>query len=187
MLTILVDMDGVIANFNKAVLDVWNKENPERQLTIPNKFYWEEAYPDIPEAEFDKIFSKPGFYRDLEPIEGALEAINQMFDCGLEVFICTAPYRAISWSEKAEWVEFHLGKEWLRRLIMTKDKTLIFGTYLIDDKPEIKGLFTPMWEQVVFDAPYNREGAKMVSSFRLTDWALWPTILTHNANRHKRR
>ena len=40
-----------------------------------------------------------------------------------------------------EWVENHLGKDWINRLILTRDKTMINGDVLIDDKINITGIY----------------------------------------------
>lgn len=37
------------------------------------------------------------------------------------------------------WVEKHLGRDFLEQVILTRDKTLIAGDLLIDDKPDIQG------------------------------------------------
>ncbi len=37
------------------------------------------------------------------------------------------------------WVEKHLGYDFLEQVILTRDKTLIAGDILIDDKPDILG------------------------------------------------
>lgn len=37
------------------------------------------------------------------------------------------------------WVEKHLGYDFLEQVILTRDKTLISGDVLIDDKPDILG------------------------------------------------
>ena len=37
------------------------------------------------------------------------------------------------------WVEKHLGCDFLEQVILTRDKTLISGDILIDDKPDIQG------------------------------------------------
>ncbi len=49
-----------------------------------------------------------------------------------------------------------MGEDWLENTIVTRDKTLIHGDYLIDDKPKVGGLIKPKWEHIVFDQPYNR-------------------------------
>ncbi len=38
-----------------------------------------------------------------------------------------------------EWVQQHLGRGWVNRLVITKDKTIVTGDLLIDDRPKIKG------------------------------------------------
>lgn len=37
------------------------------------------------------------------------------------------------------WVEQHLGHDFLEQVILTRDKTVITGDLLIDDKPDILG------------------------------------------------
>lgn len=88
--------------------------------------------------------------------------------------ICTAPttrYRNCV-LEKHEWVEEHLGLEWVGRMVLTRDKTLVRGAVLIDDRPDISGAMTPEWQHVVFDAPYNRH----LPGPRMT-WATWREVL----------
>ena len=73
----------------------------------------------------DEIYTSPGFFRELRPIAGALDAVR----------ICTSPlnqYRNCV-PEKHEWVERHLGAEFVGRMIVTKDKTLVHGDVLVDE------------------------------------------------------
>lgn len=37
------------------------------------------------------------------------------------------------------WIEKHFGHDFLEKVILTRDKTLIAGDFLIDDKPDIQG------------------------------------------------
>ena len=41
-------------------------------------------------------------------------------------------------TEKYQWVEKYLGKSAVSQLMLTKDKTIVHGDILIDDKPMIK-------------------------------------------------
>lgn len=181
-LVILVDMDGVLCNFDGGWRRDWNKKYPDRQIIEePNDFYLEEAYRNYgTEEEITEIFSRAGFFYDLDPMPGALEAMKQMEKSGLNVFVCTAPMGPNTFHEKAEWVEHYLGKEWLKKLIVSKDKTVIHGNYLIDDKPSITGLYDePTWEQVVYDHPYNQH---LTNLHRIT-WENWPSLLIYDANK----
>jgi len=53
-----------------------------------------------------------------------------------ELFICTSPSskNLYSFSEKAQWIEQKLSKEWLKNTIMTKHKAMVKGDYIVDDK-----------------------------------------------------
>jgi len=73
-------------------------------------------------------------------------------------------------SEKAQWVEKHLGSYWLKKLIITKDKTVVYGNVLIDDKHPITGALKPMWDQIVYDQPYN---VIQFPDVKLFNWSHW--------------
>ena len=73
-----------------------------------------------------------------EPIEGAIDAFKDLAnDPRFDVYILsTAPWENIqAWTAKRVWVEKHIGKEANRRLILTHNKNLLQGDYLIDDRP----------------------------------------------------
>jgi len=56
-------------------------------------------------------------------------------------YILTAPStkNPMSYTEKRVWVEKHLGMEMVERLIISPNKSLLKGHYLIDDNIEGKG------------------------------------------------
>lgn len=113
-------------------------------------------------AIVDEIFNRPGFYRDLEPFEGAVEAYHKMVEAGHRVQFATSPWWSNSTclQDKSESILQHFGEEAQRSLILTGDKTALRGDFLFDDKPEITGHYTkegrtPEWQQILFDQPYN--------------------------------
>ena len=114
---VYIDMDGVLCDFEGAI-------------TRDNEVYPDIAYPQ----------SLEGFYRGLEPIKGAVQAMGALLkaEC-IEPYILTAPsvYNPLSYTEKRLWVEDHLDFEWVERLIISPDKSLLIGDILIDD--HIKG------------------------------------------------
>lgn len=77
---------------------------------------------------------KDGFFMELKPIEGSVEAIANIEQMGYDVRILTKPVynRANSYSEKAQWIETHF-PSLLQKINMTQDKTVFRGGYLVDD------------------------------------------------------
>ena len=102
-------MDDVLANFTSA--------------SIARKS------PDLPYPQ-----SKFGFFLGLKPIEGGLEAISTL-RTKYDVCILTRPsvLNPLCYTEKRVWVENHLGMEMVERLIISPNKALLKGDYLIDD------------------------------------------------------
>lgn len=78
--------------------------------------------------------SQYGFFIKLNPIKGAIEAINKLKEY-YDVWILTRPslLNLNSYSEKAFWVKQWLGQEMVNKLILCPDKSLVKGHYLIDD------------------------------------------------------
>jgi 5'-nucleotidase len=128
--TVYIDMDGVIANFEKT-------------------FNLIRAY--APDMEYPH--STPGFFKTLDPIEGAIDAVNTLRENpNLDVWILSAPseMNAISYTEKREWIEKHFDIQFCRRLILSPDKSLFKGDYLIDDRLESNNQHLFEGEQLVF-------------------------------------
>ena len=175
---ILVDMDGVLADFESEFLKRWRERHPDKYyipLEERTTMYVKDQYPDELKPLVVEIVLEQGFFRDIVPVNGGREALFEMEKMGLEVFICTSPLAAYQNCvlEKFEWVDRELGPQWVKRIVLTKDKTLVKGDYLIDDKPEIKGVESmPDWEHILYDCPYNMN----VSKRRLT-WKNWKDVL----------
>jgi 5'-nucleotidase len=108
MKRVFVDMDDVLCDFSKSYKLLKSK------YEYPQSLY--------------------GFFRNLEPIQGAIDAYN-LLETEYDVWILTSPsiYNPFSYSEKREWVENHLGFERCRKLILSPNKSLLMGDYLIDD------------------------------------------------------
>ena len=176
---ILVDQDGVLANFEQAFYQAWQQSRHQQNFpAIPPEqrrhFYPRDDYPAEYAAFTRELIASKGFFRQLPPMAGAVDALKAMQEAGHEVVICTAPINEYQYCvpEKYEWVEAHLGLEWTRRMVVTKDKTLVHGDVLIDDRPHIHGHMQPQWQHVLYDQPYNRD----VDKPRLT-WGTWQQVL----------
>lgn len=169
---ILVDMDGVIADYEGGFLKIWQQEHPnEFYVPVKQRKIWDitKQYPLSLKKKIGAIIHQEGFFRSLELIPGALQAINDLTARGNMVFICTSP--SVQFQncvlEKYEWVKNHLGDEWTKKIILTRDKTLIRADYLVDDNPVIEGCMQPSWEHILFDQPWNR----YCKELRRIDWS----------------
>ena len=116
---VYVDMDQTLCDFGASYLQ-YKQQHPE------------EAFPH----------SVPGFFIGLAPITGAIETyqwLNERED--IDLYILTAPSirNPHSYTEKRLWVEKHLGLNAVYKLIISPNKGLNKGHYLIDDYTEGKG------------------------------------------------
>jgi 5'(3')-deoxyribonucleotidase len=144
-----IDMDNVLVDFPSAF-----KKLPKETL---------EHYED----NRDEI---PGIFSLMEPMEGAVEAFEELADLFDTYILSTAPWENPSaWSDKLLWVKKHLGDKAYKRLILSHHKNLNDGHFLIDDrlKNGVEGFrgehihfgteAFPDWESVV---RYLRERAE---------------------------
>ena len=119
---IFIDMDGVIADFEKAAESA-ALEKGVLKLSRPDLFV---------------------NYRALSVIDGAIEAIAKL-NADHEVFIASTPpwTRPEVWGHKREWIGEHF-PYLKRRIILTHRKDLLIGDILIDDskyrgQPDFQG------------------------------------------------
>ncbi|EGV92359.1 5'(3')-deoxyribonucleotidase, cytosolic type, partial [Cricetulus griseus] len=115
------------------------------------------------------VYEAPGFFLNLEPIPGAVDAVREMNDMqDTEVFICTSPLRKYDHCVG----EKNLGPQFLNWIILTRDKTVVVGDLLIDDKDTIQGLEeTPSWEHILFTCCHNQHLALPPTRRRLLSWS----------------
>ncbi len=161
--TILIDMDGVLADFEGHFLSIWRQRYPEEfyvEIKDRKEFYITRDYPQKYKSKIHEIYAEKGFFLSLPPLPGAIEGVKYLKSKGHTIKFCTSPIDAYEHcvTEKYAWIEKHLGKEWTHHVILTKDKTYVVGDFLIDDKPVITGEYpTPLWTHIIFRAPYNQE------------------------------
>ncbi|KDC75250.1 5'-3'-deoxyribonucleotidase [Bordetella bronchiseptica] len=175
---ILLDQDGVLADFEHAFIDAWRKRHPDIEPVAfedRKSFHIREDYAPELRGLAEAIYTAPGFIRDLPPVPGAIEAFRELLALGMDVRICSSPLMQFEncVAEKYLWVERHLGREATQRLILTRDKTLVQGDLLIDDRPVITGAARPRWRHIIYDAPYNRD---QTDRPRL-NWRNWRNVL----------
>lgn len=156
---ILFDMDGILADWQKKFDDLISEHIPEVEVIAPiTNYYAQDLYPESHQKRIRELMMTPGFYRELAPIAGAIEAVNRMAE-KYTVFFCSAPLNGHETcaSEKVQWVREHFGFDWESKIVLANDKTLVQGDILIDDKPVIYGMIDdPAWVHIVYSHNYNK-------------------------------
>jgi 5'(3')-deoxyribonucleotidase len=170
--TILLDVDGVIADCNQAVwraarkmfnrklshYSTWDKYAFEEsmKLTRSEKEYFYKTL-----ARRDNVGYQIGFY------PGA-QAFIEHLGFGHEVVFCTAPWRGLD-----HWVEarYNLLNHYLGRrkfsIVFTHDKHLIKGDWLIDDKWE--NIEKNLDRGILFEQPWNT-AARTSANYTAADY-----------------
>lgn len=177
---ILVDMDNTLVDFDLEFGKRWVEKFPSDTLDIITNrqhFELEQNFPKHLMPAAIEIMSEPGFFISFLPKPGAIEAMKEMEAAGLQIFICTAPlpyqYETCV-AEKYAWIRKWLGEDWLKKIIITRDKSMVKGVVLIDDKPKVIGRCdNPEWTHIIFEQPYN----KNIEGKRLSSWKDWYEIV----------
>ena len=116
--TIYFDMDGVLVDLAAKIAE----------------------YPAEIVAKFEKddmVDQMPSLFLDPPPIKGAVDAFNKFVNSDkYDVYILsTAPWENPSaWMHKRLWVDKYLGDGAYKRLILSHNKHLNMGDYLVDDR-----------------------------------------------------
>ncbi|XP_063149217.1 5'(3')-deoxyribonucleotidase, cytosolic type [Candoia aspera] len=193
-LRVLVDMDGVLSDFEGGLLRGFAASypgEPHVELAQRKGFSALDQYRRLREDLGEKVasvYESPGFFLSLPPIPGAVEAMHEMIQMpNTEVFICTSPIRKYEHcvTEKYRWVDKHLGPQFAERLILTRDKTVVSADLLFDDKDIIKGAEpNPRWEHILFSCCHNKHLKLQPPQRRLESWTDdWKAILESKRSR----
>ncbi len=116
---IYVDMDNVMCRYKEA----YHKKRRQHPDVI---------YPQ----------SQLGFFYNLRPVKNSIASIKALVeDSRFSIYILTAPSvkNPACYTEKRLWVERYLGLDFTEKLIISPDKGLLKGDYLIDDHVEGAG------------------------------------------------
>lgn len=150
---ILVDLDGTVADIDKGLA----LKFPDHEHLIVDR-----KDSDFAVGEHEQMFraemTKPGFFLGLSLIEEGAKFVREMLQsdmCERLVFVSSplknAPHCI---PEKIQWIEKHFGFDLARSAVFCKDKTLVRGDVLVDDRPQT-GSMKPTWKQYFPPTSYN--------------------------------
>ena len=79
----------------------------------------------------------PGIFGLMDPMPGAIDAVHRLAKKYDVYILSTAPWKNPSaWSDKVVWVTRYLDDVLHKRIILSHQKDLLKGDYLIDDRPK---------------------------------------------------
>lgn len=161
---ILLDVDGVLADFPSAALRWLNTGRGPSAFTLDQidqhdilkAFKLEDL-----QERFDQWCIDTDVCRHLPVYEGAQAFVKELRKLG-ELVIVTSPYGAVpAWMhQRLGWLREHFGID-KRDVVFCKRKELVRGHVLIDDKLENCEAFAGSAQHrsaLVFDRPWNRSG-----------------------------
>jgi len=163
---VLLDVDGVLADFIGAWVALARKEVPD--FTEHDVTSWEFFdSPKLADADLrewiEEETCKPGFCFGLKPLGGAIDGAKSLLqDERVAVRIATSPWSSQHWMhERASWLA-----HWLdiseRDVIFTHHKDLLRAHYLVDDNASTVTRWraaNPHGVGVLWAAPHNRNVA----------------------------
>lgn len=163
MRSILLDVDGVVADFTKGLEDAVGHKFSAEDLKS-----WDLIGKLDPEQKEEalRVLSGPAFWRGLSVVDGAREGVRYLENMGFEITWVTSPWPSCeSWeSVRREWLDEHFGLETQgHHYIPTSSKDKVVGDVFIDDKPENVDTWRkahPDKRAYIFDAPHNKSYEK---------------------------
>lgn len=169
-MTILVDMDDVLEKLVKAWVECLN-ERYNTNVRYQDISQWD-IHVFFPTLTVEQVYEIPdteGFWKRVQPMEGAPEALKSFIDKGHEVIIVTATtYESLK--DKMDFVLFKYFPflTW-DQVIVTSRKQLIKGDILIDDSP--RNLENGDYHKILFTAAHNRTfDEKSIGAVRVNNW-----------------
>lgn len=107
------DMDGVLADFMSGVY----------------------KYPKEMQDEYEgRLDNLPGLFSRLDPVPGAIEAVKKIAKQYDVYILSTVPWsNKTGASDKIEWIKTYFGDIFRKKVVLSHNKQLNIGDYLIDD------------------------------------------------------
>lgn len=173
---VLVDMDGVLADFEEPNNDIVRANFPDIQVvTERSEFYFKETYRDYPEV-VEKVEAEcrlPGFIRSFPIVDGAIYGWQRILEAGYTPRLCTSPLENHDTiiTEKKDWLEEYFvprfGAWVIDTAIFNRDKSGYDAIAIIDDRPTLRNIEKAVWQHIVFSRSYNQA---VQTEFRVEDW-----------------
>lgn len=148
-------MDDVITDCLGGLVKEWNKQNGT-SFTRTDVTKWDiESCLGIGARD---IFFQKGFFENLEEKNGAIAVIQKLIESTrYDIFIVTACQSVQEIEEKIVWLQKHIPGYNLKRFIACREKHMIRGDILIDDRAENLHACHRFMDCIIYDMPHNSD------------------------------
>lgn len=174
--TVLVDMDGVMADFEEANNNILRAHFPKiTPVSHRSEFYFADTYTDH-EGVGKKLYEenrRPGFFRNFPLVDGAIVGWRRILEAGYQPRVCSSPLEDHDTvvDEKIDWLEEYFvpvfGAWVVETAIFNRDKSGYEAIAIIDDRPTLRNIGRAAWQHIIFSRSYN---LSMETEFRLEGW-----------------
>lgn len=142
MKRVLIDLDGVLADFERALYEKFPQlkdiDDTDGSVDFLNADgFTRDKDKSTKSKMIDFLITNKyrNIFDDLRPMPGAVEAFRLLCQ-HYQVFILSTPMWILpeSYTAKRNWVENWLGESSYKKLILSHNKSIVVGDYLIDDR-----------------------------------------------------
>lgn len=193
-----VDMDMVLVDWVSSLLDeIWRRMFPFPRILNKDMEKWliSQNYPEEYQEQVMSIFKfpEPGLYYSFKPMDGALEALQELSEVAHIVIVSTPAIQSLytynnEWNEyvqimnqvsaeKLNWIRDYVlpAIGYMPETLFVSDKGSFHGHVLVDDRPDVslKTRLLPVWNHVLYDDDFafNRDvEAKYRISWKKSGW-----------------
>lgn len=164
---VLFDFDDVVVDCLGGLIDEWNKQH--------GTFFKRE---DVDRWDIDaclgegahQIFFQKGFFENLEEKNNAVAIIQRLIESTkYDIYIVTACQSVQEIEEKIHWLEKHIPHFNLNRFIACKEKFMIRGDVIVDDRASNLDSCRKYMDCILYDMPHNSMSKKYVRIHSLAE------------------
>jgi len=173
---LLVDLDGVCADFYARLVEWYNRDYNDCRTPADVKCWaiGPKNFPKATRAALRAYFDVPGFWEGMRPIPGCRDYLRAIHEAGHDIVIATSVPKESSRAlyEKTRWVQKHLPFIKRSSVVGIARKELLRGDLLFDDGPHNIKAFPG--RTCIMDAPYNQ---RIYANYRVKTWKAFEQIV----------